>query len=215
MSPRIDPNRIQLERTRRAWTQQHLAEVSGLGIRTVQRIEKTGTASPESIQAIAAAFDLSASELMIIPCERRSAAQRIGIRWPATAVAVLAVLTVSLLASAPFATARGLVLSMEAEVTAENDRYEHIGQMSLADGEESEFRMNGVFRILVTPTILDESRVSIALKIFVFSDGEYFLIGEPSLTTTLGREAVFQLGLKEDPASTIRVSVTPVVRSEA
>lgn len=50
---------------KRAWSQEHLAEVSGLGIRTVHRIEKTGIASLESVKALASVFELEALELQI------------------------------------------------------------------------------------------------------------------------------------------------------
>jgi hypothetical protein len=130
-------------------------------------------------------------------------------------VAILAALTFISLASVQYATAKGVTLSLEAVVTAENDRYEHIGEMNINDGEQSEFQMNGIFRVLVTPKILDGSRVSIALKIYAFVDGQYVLTGEPSLITMHGKEAVFQLRLKEDPASTIRVSVVPVIQPGA
>jgi transcriptional regulator with XRE-family HTH domain len=214
MTLQVDSERIQQERKRRAWTQQHLAEVSGLGMRTIQRIEKSATASPESVQALAACFGLGPSDLMVLP-EQGAPAHRRWLRWPATAAAVVAALTLIAVASVPNATARNLTLDVEAVVTAEDDRYEHIGQMTLADREQSQFQMNRVFRILVTPTILDESRVSIALKIFAFTEGEYVLTSEPSLTTRYGREAVFQLGLKTEPPTTIRVSMKPGLASEA
>ena len=62
---KIDAQRIRLERERRAWTQAQLAGATGLGLRTVQRIEREGSASFESAQAIAAALELSIAELRI------------------------------------------------------------------------------------------------------------------------------------------------------
>jgi hypothetical protein len=54
MEMRVDAKRIRVEREKRAWSQQHLASVTELGLRTIQRIEATGLASYESIQAISA-----------------------------------------------------------------------------------------------------------------------------------------------------------------
>lgn len=62
---RINTHRIRSEREKRAWSQDHLAEVSGLGIRTVHRIEKTGIASLESVKALASVFELEVVELQI------------------------------------------------------------------------------------------------------------------------------------------------------
>jgi len=65
MDMRVDADRIRLERTNRAWSQEHLANVTDLGLRTVQRIESRGTASNESISAIASAFEVPVSALLV------------------------------------------------------------------------------------------------------------------------------------------------------
>jgi transcriptional regulator with XRE-family HTH domain len=46
------------------WSQERLAEISGLSLRTVQRIETSGNASLESQLAIATAFNISPGELL-------------------------------------------------------------------------------------------------------------------------------------------------------
>src|SRR4051794_15104591 len=65
MDMKIDCKRIRLERERRAWSQEQLAQVTGLGLRTIQRIETTGLASYESVKAIASAFNLTPSQLRV------------------------------------------------------------------------------------------------------------------------------------------------------
>jgi transcriptional regulator with XRE-family HTH domain len=52
-------------RKKRAWSQSELAEVTGLSLRTVQRIEKSGTASLESVKAFAAVFELAPESLQL------------------------------------------------------------------------------------------------------------------------------------------------------
>ncbi|MCY6382948.1 2TM domain-containing protein [Hoeflea prorocentri] len=47
----------------RGWSQETLAELSGLSVRTVQRIERGGTASLETLGALAAAFEMDIAEL--------------------------------------------------------------------------------------------------------------------------------------------------------
>lgn len=54
---------IKREREKRAWSQEHLASVSGLGVRTIIRIEKDGVAAPESVKALAAVLELQTSDL--------------------------------------------------------------------------------------------------------------------------------------------------------
>jgi transcriptional regulator with XRE-family HTH domain len=60
---------IRQEREKRAWSQEHLAGVTGLALRTIQRIESTGSASYESAGAIAAVFDLPVTALRDGPLE--------------------------------------------------------------------------------------------------------------------------------------------------
>lgn len=45
------------------WTQEHLAEAAGLSGRTVQRAERDGVLSADSMQALAAVFDMSVEDL--------------------------------------------------------------------------------------------------------------------------------------------------------
>lgn len=54
---------IQKMRLQRGWSQQQLADASGLSVRTVQRIESGHAGSIESIKSIAAVFDVDFSTL--------------------------------------------------------------------------------------------------------------------------------------------------------
>ena len=55
---------IRKHRTDRLWSQQHLAQASGLGLRTIQRLEARGSGSRETIKALAAVFEVDASSLV-------------------------------------------------------------------------------------------------------------------------------------------------------
>jgi transcriptional regulator with XRE-family HTH domain len=54
---------IQKLRLQRGWSQEQLAELSGLSVRTVQRIERGQTASMESLKALASVFEIDFSQL--------------------------------------------------------------------------------------------------------------------------------------------------------
>lgn len=56
-------NRIKALRLERAWSQETLAEISGLSSRTIQRIESGDQPSLETMSALAAAFEVTVSEL--------------------------------------------------------------------------------------------------------------------------------------------------------
>ena len=63
MEVRVDSNRIRSERENRGWSQSHLGEVAGLSLRTIQRIEKTGSASFESVTALASVLSVEVADL--------------------------------------------------------------------------------------------------------------------------------------------------------
>ena len=54
---------VQKLRLQRGWSQQQLAELSGLNVRTIQRIEKGQEPSVESLKSLAAVFNVGFSTL--------------------------------------------------------------------------------------------------------------------------------------------------------
>lgn len=54
---------IRETRTERGWTQQQLADICGLSLRTIQRVELHGIASLETSKALASAFEIERTEL--------------------------------------------------------------------------------------------------------------------------------------------------------
>ncbi len=54
---------IQKLRLQRGWSQQQLADLSGLSARTIQRIERGQVASAESLKSLAAVFEIDFSSL--------------------------------------------------------------------------------------------------------------------------------------------------------
>lgn len=62
-----DAAKIKRWRNERHWSQDHLAELAGIGLRTIQRIENGESASRESMTALAAAFDVDVMALSVDP----------------------------------------------------------------------------------------------------------------------------------------------------
>ena len=67
MAFKTDADKIRRWREERHWSQEHLSDLAGIGLRTVQRIENGEAASKESLMALAAAFDVEAIALAIDP----------------------------------------------------------------------------------------------------------------------------------------------------
>lgn len=59
----VNASLIREHRKKRGWSQEQLAIVSGLGLRTVHRIENEGSASLESLMALASAMSLDIEDL--------------------------------------------------------------------------------------------------------------------------------------------------------
>ncbi|MBV8849997.1 MAG: 2TM domain-containing protein [Methylobacteriaceae bacterium] len=54
---------VQKLRLQRGWSQEQLAELSGLSVRTIQRLERGNPASVESLKALGAVFEIDFSKL--------------------------------------------------------------------------------------------------------------------------------------------------------
>ena len=61
------PNATKIKRWReeRQWSQEHLAQLAGIGVRTLQRIENGDATSPDTLKALAAAYNVDVLTLII------------------------------------------------------------------------------------------------------------------------------------------------------
>ncbi|MCF6262542.1 MAG: helix-turn-helix domain-containing protein [Xanthomonadales bacterium] len=57
----IASEKLKSLRQQKGWTQQHLAEVSGISLRTIQRAESSGVTSTDTIGALSAVFEVERS----------------------------------------------------------------------------------------------------------------------------------------------------------
>lgn len=63
----IRPEYVRNLRASRGWTQQQLAEIADLSLRTIQRVEKLGVASNETVSALCSVFEIDRDELLVLP----------------------------------------------------------------------------------------------------------------------------------------------------
>lgn len=80
---RINAELVKQQRQIRGWTQQHLSEITGLSVRTIQRVETQSQGSHETISALASVFEIDRSLLVIFAPTQP--AQRSRITWPVLA----------------------------------------------------------------------------------------------------------------------------------
>ena len=60
----INSDRIKSLRAANGWTQQHLADVCNVSVRTVQRVERHGAASKETALSLCAVFELTIEDII-------------------------------------------------------------------------------------------------------------------------------------------------------
>ena len=65
-------------RLEKAWTQDHLARAAGVATRTVQRAERWGRCSAETVLALAAALDVDVTQLLVPAAARHGTGQAAG-----------------------------------------------------------------------------------------------------------------------------------------
>lgn len=66
-------------RQAKGWTQQHFADAAGLSLRTIQRVERDGSAAKETALAICATLEIELKQLSIIPVVDASQLQEANI----------------------------------------------------------------------------------------------------------------------------------------
>ncbi len=59
---KIDTATLKSKRQAKGWTQQHLADISGISLRTIQRAEINGSVSSESVSALNVVFGMNHSD---------------------------------------------------------------------------------------------------------------------------------------------------------
>lgn len=65
MHMQVNGEKVRKWRDERCWSQEQLAEIADMSLRTIQRIEAGGGASRETVMSLATAFNVDASALLL------------------------------------------------------------------------------------------------------------------------------------------------------
>ena len=78
MQMNVDAEKVRRWREERCWSQEHLAEIADVSLRTIQRLENGESVSRDTVMALAAAFDVDAAALTYDAAEeaRKAVAHR-------------------------------------------------------------------------------------------------------------------------------------------
>lgn len=182
----LDTSRIRSERERRAWSQEHLAEVTGLSLRTVQRVETSGTGSFETAQAIAAVFELDVAVLQV-----RAAPAPTGIaarlRYAGLAATLVAASGLFLMHDAH----AGDVM-LDVGVTVNQEKLSQ-SQVVAPEGKSAEIRLEGQVRVFVNPVVTQDGSILLSIRIEEPSGSRWVEAGEPRIMVGNGNEGVVKV----------------------
>lgn len=197
MHSRIDAAFIRAERDKRGWSQEQLAAAAGLGIRTIQRIESSGTSSGESAQCLAAVFEVPVARLLVIvPAARRSWARY----WAAAATVCVAIASSLLLMSRANAADVAMWIVVTTQVTGESRMH-----LEVNSGRQTEIKLENDLRLLLTPTLQKDGTILLATELHEWNGHEFVLASKPRLLMNQGVETGLQLRLSGGRSAAIRI----------
>jgi transcriptional regulator with XRE-family HTH domain len=230
MDMRIESKKIRAERERRAWSQEHLATVSGLGLRTIQRIEKTGAASFESARALAAVFEVTVADLRVVRDDADRAlydhadravetvtteAQSIPVdaqpksRFRFRARPVIGGAAAALTAAgALFVATKGWadIVMLDVGVSVNDSQVEQSQVVTEANDHVGLRAIDDKLRVVMVPTI-EKNGILLATEIYLLEGNGYVLASSPKVLVENGKQAEIELTTKE--GASIHFSITP------
>jgi hypothetical protein len=185
-----------------------LAEVTGLGLRTIQRIEKTGAASYESARSLAAVLgvDVATLRIEIAP----PPARRLDV-WPRPFLAAIAaVVTGGALLYATQSFADQVLVDVSTVIrrpvtSSAGVRGQEVGewktQFVVDDGtlvpEVNDLRLKE-FRFSIVPHVQEEGRILLEIGVFEQHGNEEIVLGRPRLVALDGETAAVVVGAGGD-----------------
>jgi transcriptional regulator with XRE-family HTH domain len=206
MDMQIDASKVRAGREQRAWSQEQLAEVAGLSLRTIQRVETSGSASFETTKAIAAVFEADIASLLLpvaVPVEAPPSAFRLAPRWRYLGLAASALLSL------------GVVLMGDAragevmlDVVLKRNSVE-LGQHQLVanEGKSAEIRHDGEVRVFVNPVVTQDGSILLSMRVEEPSGTRWVEIGEPRIMVVNGNEA--QVKVTSPKGSVYHIVIRP------
>ena len=212
MDMKVDSSYIKAQRARRAWSQEHLAEVSGLGLRTIQRIEKTGAASYESARSLAAVFEIDVAELRVadsVVIESRRVS--LSMRQVLAVVGALVTGGALLVTSSTFA-ADKVLMDLNVAVDSTKDEPQSLATKVVVDDGTPVRELNdlwlGDLRFSIVPRVQTPDRVLLEVSIYERRGDEEVVVSQPRLIALSGEAAAVVIS---DDARRLTLSITAEV----
>jgi transcriptional regulator with XRE-family HTH domain len=208
MDMKVDPSYIRAQRERRAWSQEHLAEVAGLGLRTIQRIEKTGAASYESARSLAAVFELDVAELRVAEPPVVEPRLNVALRPVLGVLGALVAGGALLVTTSSFAADKVLMDVTFSLESADGSRALST-EAIVADGElvggVNDVRFEDL-RFTIVPHVREGGAILLEVGVYERRGDEEVVVTQPRLVALNGEEAAVAIGTPD--ARTVRLAIT-------
>jgi transcriptional regulator with XRE-family HTH domain len=211
MEMKVDSSLIKQQRERRAWSQEHLAEATGLGLRTIQRIEKTGAASYESARSLAAVFELDVADLRIADAAVLAPRLVLPLR-PALGVLGAVMTGAALLFATKTFASDQVLMDVSVALSSTDETRALTTKIVVEDGtlvpDVNDLRL-GELRFSIVPHVQEGGRILLEFGIYEQRGDEEVVVSEPRLIAMNGESA--EVVIDADGARTLRLSVTAQV----
>ena len=153
MKVKINSEFIKSNRLNRAWSQEQLAHLAGLSLRTIHRVETNGTASLESIKAIASVLEVPLEQIMqCIKAEEKSVNSRLLRNGVIASLGALLFATLSIFVGN---TALAEQVMLDVNVSVNDEILGEFGNILVVESKEEVFLFEEVVKILLVTTITE------------------------------------------------------------
>jgi len=197
----IDSKRIRSEREKRAWSQEQLAEVAGVALRTIQRVETTGAGSYETAKAIAAVFEVDVSQLRPAIATNPRVSRRAWYLSAAAAASLLVTIGAFLTRDAVASEiSLAVTLSLNGTVLGKH-------QLVTDEGQDSEIRLEGQAKVILSSAINADGSVAVSLRVYEFANQQFALVSTPMLLVRDNDEAT--VNVTSVQGNVFRIAVKP------
>lgn len=200
MEVKVNTKKIISLRTTRAWSQQQLAEVASVSLRTIQRIEKSGNASQESVKSISSAFSVKPDDILVQEKQKFSVTKRVKKYISATlAFGSASLLYASLSAASP--------IMLKVDASSNNEQLASIHLLN-EEGGESEMRIDNMLKFEVSAQQTPKNQIRLKTKVYEFKGAIGFVhVSSPILLTEFNKSA----GIKFTTSNGVplEIQVTP------
>lgn len=220
----LKQNHIKQLRERKAWSQSHLAEISDLSLRTIQRIEKEHKASKESVKALASVFETTPEEFLI----SQKSLKGNRVLWTTGALAsVIAFCFVYWWSATTNLPSESLTLDISAslkqlELSVDKSDFQMVKKksddleplysvtvnISLKEREKTLVKLNERIDYEITPFFVENEKILLAIRVLDKKQSETPLIASPRIITD-NHKAAYVMVNEEDTGIIHQIGITP------